>query len=106
MAEPVLTSDRIRAFADLSHDHNPLHVDEAVAARSPFGSIVAHGFLLLGHPLIALAGQVDYPKTLECRFLLPGRPGDEVATEVEADGSFTVRIRGQAAVVGRVSAGE
>jgi 3-hydroxybutyryl-CoA dehydratase len=106
VAERVLTSDQIRAFADLSHDHNPLHVDETVAARSPFGSIVAHGFLLLGQPLTALAGKVEYPKTLECRFLLPGRPGDELATEVEVDGSFTVRIRGQEAVVGRVSAGK
>ena len=36
----------IRAFADVSQDHNPVHVDDEYAAASPFRSRIAHGALL------------------------------------------------------------
>lgn len=36
----------IRAFADVSEDHNPIHVDEAFAATTPFKGRIAHGALL------------------------------------------------------------
>jgi acyl dehydratase len=39
---------RIDAFADLTGDHNPLHVDpQWAAAEGPFAGTVAHGFLTL-----------------------------------------------------------
>lgn len=41
--EVVVTQDMIRAFADLTGDHTPVHVDEAFAKQSHFGGIVAHG---------------------------------------------------------------
>src|SRR5215207_22615 len=37
----------IDAFADLTQDHQFIHVDAAAAARSPFGGTIAHGFLVL-----------------------------------------------------------
>ncbi len=40
-----LTGEDVQAFAALSGDHNPLHLDEAYAARGPFGRPVAHGLL-------------------------------------------------------------
>lgn len=39
----TVTKDMIRAFADLSGDHTPVHVDEDFAKASHFGGIVAHG---------------------------------------------------------------
>lgn len=39
----TVTRERILAYADLSGDHTPVHVDEAYAAASHFGGIVAHG---------------------------------------------------------------
>lgn len=39
----VVTMARILAYADLSGDHTPVHVDEAYAKASHFGGIVAHG---------------------------------------------------------------
>ena len=41
-------------FARLSGDHNPIHVDPAFAARTPFGATVAHGMLLYSRLQAAL----------------------------------------------------
>ena len=39
---------RIDAFADITGDHNPLHVDPVWAAQhSPYKTTIAHGFLTL-----------------------------------------------------------
>lgn len=42
-----IDQDRINAFADCTLDHQFIHVDPAAAAKSPFGSTIAHGFLSL-----------------------------------------------------------
>ncbi|MEO6340239.1 MAG: MaoC family dehydratase, partial [Caulobacteraceae bacterium] len=45
----------IVAFADVSGDDNPLHLDEAYAAKTPFRSRIAHG-MLAGAYISALIG--------------------------------------------------
>ena len=42
-----ITQERVNAFADVSGDHQWIHVDLERAARSPFGGTIAHGFLTL-----------------------------------------------------------
>jgi acyl dehydratase len=42
-----ITQDRINQFADATKDHQFIHVDEAQAARTPFGRTIAHGYLTL-----------------------------------------------------------
>ncbi|MGB0905114.1 MAG: MaoC/PaaZ C-terminal domain-containing protein, partial [Mangrovicoccus sp.] len=37
----------INAFADVSQDWQPIHVDPKAAAASPFGTTIAHGFLVV-----------------------------------------------------------
>jgi|SRR5882672_7784673 len=37
----------ISAFADLTRDHNFIHVDPVRARETPFGTTIAHGFLTL-----------------------------------------------------------
>lgn len=39
----TVTKEAILAFADLSGDHTPVHVDEEYATASHFGGLVAHG---------------------------------------------------------------
>lgn len=46
----------IDAFADLTQDHQYIHVDPARAAHSPMGGTIAHGFLTLSL-LSAMVGQ-------------------------------------------------
>ncbi|MGE4336628.1 MAG: MaoC/PaaZ C-terminal domain-containing protein [Pigmentiphaga sp.] len=41
-----LSQQDFNDFARLSGDHNPIHVDPAFAARTPFGATVSHGMLL------------------------------------------------------------
>lgn len=43
----VMDQARIDAFADVSNDHQYLHVDPERAAETPYGTTIAHGFLTL-----------------------------------------------------------
>ena len=44
----TVTQDQIDQFADVTHDHQFIHVDpERAAAETPFGGTIAHGFLTL-----------------------------------------------------------
>jgi acyl dehydratase len=40
----TLTQEQVDAFADLTEDHNPIHVDPAYAAGTPFGGTIVHGY--------------------------------------------------------------
>jgi acyl dehydratase len=42
-----ITQDRIDTFARATDDHQWIHVDPEAAARGPFGTTVAHGYLTL-----------------------------------------------------------
>lgn len=42
----AFTQAEFNAFAELSGDHNPIHVDPAFAAETAFGATVAHGMML------------------------------------------------------------
>jgi 3-hydroxybutyryl-CoA dehydratase len=44
----TITDSDIKAYAGLSGDHNPLHVDEEYAAKSRFKRRIAHGFFSAG----------------------------------------------------------
>ena len=43
----VIDQSRIDAFADVTEDHQFIHVEPEKAAETPFGQTVAHGFLTL-----------------------------------------------------------
>lgn len=40
-----VTDEVIRKFADVSGDHNPIHLDDEFAAKTRFGRRIAHGML-------------------------------------------------------------
>ena len=45
----ALTQEKIDGYARASGDFNPIHVDPAFAAATPFGGTIAHGMLLLAY---------------------------------------------------------
>ncbi|MEM1398100.1 MAG: MaoC family dehydratase [Pseudomonadota bacterium] len=42
-----IDQERINLFADVTEDHQFIHVDPEAAAQTPFGGTIAHGFLTL-----------------------------------------------------------
>ncbi len=58
----LIAQDRIDAFADVTDDHQWIHVDrERAKTETPFGTTIAHGFLTLSllSPLMRDAIKVD-----------------------------------------------
>lgn len=45
----ALSQEKIDRYARASGDFNPIHVDPAFAAQTPFGGTIAHGMLLLAY---------------------------------------------------------
>ncbi|MFQ5549181.1 MAG: MaoC family dehydratase [Woeseia sp.] len=43
----TIDQDRIDQFADVTRDHQFIHVDQDRARQGPFGDTIAHGFLTL-----------------------------------------------------------
>jgi acyl dehydratase len=57
----AVTQERINAFADVTEDHQFIHVDPKLAAElSPWGVTIAHGFLTLSL-LVKLAESIPEP---------------------------------------------
>ncbi|HEV8168464.1 MAG TPA: MaoC family dehydratase [Pyrinomonadaceae bacterium] len=76
----------IDAFASVTGDHNPVHVDEEFAKTTRFGKRIAHGMLTASLISAVLAnklpgeGSVYLGQTL--KFVAPVFPGDEVTARV------------------------
>lgn len=84
----VVAQDMIDRFADVTGDHQFIHVDPARAKQeTSFGGTIAHGYLMLsllapmGHealpPIENAAVHINYGLD-KVRFLTPVRPGSRV----------------------------
>lgn len=83
----VITDEMIRAFADLTGDTNPVHLDDTYAAGTRFGRRIAHGMIAAGLISAALANDLPGPGTVYLSQMLqfkgPVYPGDTITTTVE-----------------------
>ncbi len=76
----------IDAFANVTGDHNPVHVDEEFAKTTRFGRRIVHGMLTASLISAVLAnklpgeGSVYLGQTLQ--FVAPVFPGDEITARV------------------------
>lgn len=83
----TLTADHVRKFAEISGDYNPLHFDEAFAARTKFGRLVVQGGLTTGllHALVAM--DMPGPGTVflsqNWKFTAPVFIGDTITAQAE-----------------------
>ena len=83
----TLTAEHVRKFAEISGDRNPLHFDEAFAARTKFGRLVVQGGLTTGllHALVAM--DMPGPGTVflsqNWKFTAPVYIDDTITAEAE-----------------------
>lgn len=83
----IITEDMINTFADITGDHNPIHVDAEFAATTPFGQRIAHGALSASFISAVLGNDLPGPGALfvelNLRFRKPAFIGDEVIAVAE-----------------------
>ncbi len=84
----TVTEEDVIAFAGISGDNNPVHLDEDYAKTSIFGQRISHGMLVAGF-ISAVFGRV-FPGpgwiyvNQNLKFKAPVLLGDTVTTEVKA----------------------
>ncbi|MEJ7777465.1 MAG: MaoC family dehydratase [Sphingomicrobium sp.] len=114
VGEEIGTSDwiivdqaRIEAFADATEDRQFIHVDPVMAAQTPFGGTIAHGFLSLSLLSRMAAEAMLVPDSVtmavnygfeRVRFLAPVRSGKRIrgrftlqSVEQKAPGQILLR---------------
>lgn len=92
------TQSTVDAWAELSGDHNPLHVDPDYAAGTRFEGTIAHGPHTLAYMQRAMVELVGdswlYGGKLDSvRFTAPVRPGEEYRVVAEPEASFPTKRR-------------
>jgi 3-hydroxybutyryl-CoA dehydratase len=85
--QKTVTDRDIEMFAEVSTDHNPVHLDDAYAQDTIFEGRIAHGMLTAGLVSAVIGEQLPGHGTIymgqNLKFLAPVRPGDTVRAEVE-----------------------
>ncbi len=113
----TVRSDDLVAFATVTGDDNPVHLDEDFAKTTSFGGRIAHGMLSAGYISAVIgtklpgSGAIYLEQTL--RFRRPVRIGDEVTARAEItaiDGertritlATTCKVAGKAVVEGEAT---
>lgn len=86
----TVTEDVIAAFAAVSGDDNPVHLDAAFAAATPFKERIAHGMLSASYISAVIGTQLPGPGAIyisqTLAFKRPVKIGDAVTTKVEVTG--------------------
>jgi 3-hydroxybutyryl-CoA dehydratase len=91
--------DTIMAYAAVTNDYNPIHVDKAFAAKSPMGGIIAHGTMSVALIWQALRNTLGADALnrvhLEIRFVQPVRIDDDVTGGGERQVGGAAACRGK-----------
>ena len=81
-----VTDRDIELFAEVSTDHNPVHLDEDYAQETMFHGRIAHGMLTAGLISAVIGEQLPGHGTIYMKqslsFMAPVRPGDVVFAQV------------------------
>lgn len=82
----VVGAADIEAFAEVSGDNNPVHLDEAYARTTTFGERIAHGMLSAAYISAILGTKLPGPGAIylsqSLRFRRPVKIGDLVVAKV------------------------
>jgi 3-hydroxybutyryl-CoA dehydratase len=95
--EHTVTDADIRAFADVSGDHNPVHLDEDFAQTTAFKGRIAHGMLSGAYISALIASELPGPGAIyisqSLSFKRPVRIGDTLVTTVTVTGLDEAKAR-------------
>ena len=85
-----ITDELIRQFAELSGDHNPIHLDDEFAKQTRFGRRIAHG-MLSGAFISAVLGYEFKERKIvylsqTMKFIAPAYLGDTITTTATVTG--------------------
>jgi 3-hydroxybutyryl-CoA dehydratase len=82
----TFTENEVRTFAEISGDHNPLHIDAEFAASTQFKRQLVHGMLVAGMISAVLGMQLPGPGCIylkqELNFRAPVYFGDTITATV------------------------
>ena len=82
----TITDEDVRAFAQMTGDHNPVHLDDDFAQKTRFGRRIAHGMLSASLISAVLANQLPGQGTVylsqTLQFVAPVYLGDTVTARV------------------------
>ena len=95
VGEPAVVSLRptraaVRRYAEVSGDHNPIHLDDDAARAAGFAGVIAHGMSVLA--LVCEAAIDRYAggdpariRSIGCRFSAPVRPDEQLDVKFQPD---------------------
>lgn len=90
----IVNMDVIQAYAELTQDFNPLHLDPEFAEKTAMQGVIAHGTMSLGL-LIMQAFESLAPEAealeFDVRFVSPVRPGDTPVVNLGEAGASGVQ---------------
>lgn len=82
----VVTAEDVKKFADLIHDHNPIHLDPEAAKKAGFPNCICHGMFAGSLFSGLMATEMPGPNTVylsqNTRFMAPVIVGDEIEVHI------------------------
>lgn len=86
-ASHLITDEKIRGFANISEDYNPIHLDDEYAKNSRFGKRIAHGAMVSSFFSSLFATKLPGPGSIyvsqETKYKKPVFIDDTVLVEIE-----------------------
>ena len=93
----LMTEALVNAYAQLTGDFSPVHVDEEAAKKTRFGTRIAHGMLSAGILSAVIGMDLPGPGTIwvkqEFRFKQPVKLGDTITWRVTVKELFPNKKR-------------
>ncbi len=106
----LMTESLINAYAELTGDFSPVHIDEAAAAKTRFGTRIAHGMLSVSFLSALIGMDLPGPGTIwvaqALKFKQAVKLGDTITWRVEVLELFPERKRATLSAVCRNQRGE
>ena len=106
----LMTESLVNAYAELTGDFSPVHIDEAAAAKTRFGTRIAHGMLSVSFLSAVIGMDLPGPGTIwvaqALKFKQVVKLGDTITWRVEVLELFPEKKRATLSTVCRNQRGE